>query len=90
MIWWLIALLSLVAAALMAIPLLRKPQADTAMFDTTPSVLLDQLEEVHRDHKRGVISETEAKAAEQEIKRRIRCIHATPRQHRRPTVRAGA
>ncbi len=71
MIWWLIALLSLVAAALMAIPLLRKPQADTAMFDTTPSVLLDQLEEVHRDHKRGVISETEAKAAEQEIKRRI-------------------
>ena len=71
MIWLFFLLLSLFALTLMAMPLRGRFQIAAIPEDTTPAVLLDQLEEVKRDLDRGVISEAEAKAAEQEIKRRI-------------------
>lgn len=71
MIWLFFLLLSLFALTLMAMPLRGRFQIATVPQDTTPAVLLDQLEEVKRDLDRGVISEAEARAAEQEIKRRI-------------------
>ena len=71
MIWLFFILLSLFALTLMAMPLRGKFQVATVPQDTTPAVLLDQLEEVKRDLDRRVISQEEAKAAEQEIKRRM-------------------
>ena len=71
MIWLSFILLSLLALTLMAMPLRSKEQVNNLPEDTTPAVLLDQLDEVQRDLDRSVISAAEAKAAEQEIKRRI-------------------
>ena len=71
MIWLSFVLLSLIALTLMAMPLHSKVQVNNLPEDTTPAVLLDQLDEVQRDLDRSVISAAEAKAAEQEIKRRI-------------------
>lgn len=71
MIWLFFALLSLLALSLMVLPLRTKLQPSAVPEDTTPAVLLDQLKEVKRDLERNIISEVEAKAAEQEIKRRI-------------------
>ncbi|KQB95588.1 cytochrome c-type biogenesis protein CcmH [Loktanella sp. PT4BL] len=71
MIWLFFVLLSLMALSLMVLPLRTKLQPSAVPEDTTPAVLLDQLKEVKRDLERNIISEVEAKAAEQEIKRRI-------------------
>lgn len=71
MIWLFFALLSLLALSLMVLPLRTKLQRSAVPEDTTPAVLLDQLKEVKRDLERNIISEVEATAAEQEIKRRI-------------------
>ena len=71
MIWSLFAVLSLVAAILMGMPLLRRRQEVLASSNATPAVLLDQLDELNRDLDRGVISAAEAQAAEQELKQRI-------------------
>lgn len=71
MIWLFFALLSLLALSLMVLPLRTKLQPSAVPEDTTPAMLLDQLKEVKRDLERNTISEVEAKAAEQEIKRRI-------------------
>ncbi len=71
MIWLFFIFLSVVALTLMAMPLRSKMHANVGSEDTTPAVLLDQLDEVQRDLDRSVISAAEAKAAEQEIKRRI-------------------
>lgn len=64
-------LLTLIAVAFVAFPLLKKEQAPTSAQDSTPAVLVDQLDEVQRDLDRRVISNSEASAAQQEIKRRI-------------------
>ncbi len=71
MIWALLAILSLISAVLMGIPLIRRMQPVVTSQDATPAVLLDQLDEVKRDLDRGLISASEARAAEQELKRRI-------------------
>jgi len=71
MIWLVFAALSLIGLLFMGLPLRHRSDAIPVSADTTPAVLLDQLDEVQRDLKRGVISGAEAKAAEQEIKRRI-------------------
>lgn len=71
MIWLFFVLLSLMALSLMALPLRTKSLPSAVAQDTTPAVLLDQLKEVKRDLERNIISEVEAQAAEQEIKRRI-------------------
>jgi len=59
------------AAAMLALPLLRKASApiDRAIFDRT--VFTDQLRELESDLARGVIRKAEARAARIEIERRI-------------------
>ncbi len=71
MIWAFFTLLSLLALSMMALPLRARTLVRDETEDATPAVLLDQLDEVQRDLDRGIISAAEAKAAEQEIKRRI-------------------
>jgi len=71
MIWFSLTLLSILGAALMVMPLLRRNKAIVTSSQATPAVLLDQLSEIKRDVERGIISATDAQAAELEIKRRI-------------------
>ena len=71
MIWLVFAALSTIGLLFVGLPLRRRSEMTSDMADTTPAVLLDQLDEVKRDLERGVISGAEATAAEQEIKRRI-------------------
>lgn len=71
MIWLVFAALSMIGLLLVGLPLRHRSEMTSDMADTTPAVLLDQLDEVKRDLERGVISGAEATAAEQEIKRRI-------------------
>jgi cytochrome c-type biogenesis protein CcmH len=70
-IWTFIGVLSLIAAILMGLPLLRRRQPIVTSSDSTPAVLLDQLDELKRDVDRGVISIPEAQAAEHELNRRM-------------------
>ncbi|MCB1355312.1 MAG: c-type cytochrome biogenesis protein CcmI [Maritimibacter sp.] len=67
---WL-GVLALLTVGIVVLPLFRRGDAPHAIADTTPAVLMDQLDEVERDLARGMISEPEAKAASLEIKRRI-------------------
>jgi cytochrome c-type biogenesis protein CcmH len=63
--------LALMTVGFVVLPLFWRGAAPQAAMDTTPAVLMDQLEEVGRDFERGMISENEASAARLEIKRRI-------------------
>ncbi|SFS22385.1 c-type cytochrome biogenesis protein CcmI [Yoonia litorea] len=71
MLWLLIGVLSLLALTLMVLPIRSVAPISADTEDNVAAVLLDQLEEVQRDLDRGIISQTEAAAATQEIKRRI-------------------
>ncbi len=71
MIWMVFAALSVIGLIIVGLPLRNRSETTPVSEDSTAAVLVDQLEEVQRDFKRGVISEAEAMAAEQEIKRRI-------------------
>ena len=71
MIWAGFGFMTLIAVLFAAWPLLAKGKGVVATEDGTSAVLVDQLDEVQRDHERGVISEGEADAARMEIKRRI-------------------
>lgn len=64
-------LLTALSVGFVVFPLLRASKMPIAGLDSTPAVLLDQLDEVQRDLDRRVISNSEAAAAQQEIKRRI-------------------
>ena len=70
MIWAGFGFMTLIAVLFAAWPLLAKGKGVVATEDGTSAVLVDQLDEVQRDHERGVISEGEADAARMEIKRR--------------------
>jgi len=78
MIWLVFALLSVVGLLFMGLPLRHRSSRTPVPADATDAVLMDQLDEVRRDLERGVISDTEATAAEQEIKRRILVQSAGP------------
>lgn len=71
MIWSLMILMSLGASAIVIYPLIRKTQVSVSSSSATLSILNDQLSEIQRDTTRGLITEAEAHAATQEIKRRI-------------------
>lgn len=64
-------LLAVLSASFVIFPLVWKGRVLMVTEDTTPAVLVDQLEEVQRDLDRNVISSGEATAARLEIKRRI-------------------
>lgn len=65
------ALLTLVILGLLLFPLLRRPGALTERGTFDRAVYGDQLQELERDLGRGLIAETEAKAARLEIQRRV-------------------
>ena len=67
---WMV-LLTALSVGFVVFPLLRGRKVPLAGLDSTPAVLLDQLDEVQCDLDRRVISKSEAAAAQQEIKRRI-------------------
>ncbi|CRK74776.1 cytochrome c-type biogenesis protein CcmI [Nereida ignava] len=67
---WMIVLIAL-SIGFVVLPLAKMSHSLPARQDSTPAVLVDQLEEVKRDQDRGLISASEATAAQQEIKRRI-------------------
>jgi len=71
MIWGLISVMAIVASAILLGQLARNSNASVSPQNAVLSVLNDQLVEVRRDTERGLISEKEAHAADQEIKRRI-------------------
>lgn len=66
--------LSAIAVGFVVFPLIRGGQGAPVTVDTTPAVLIDQLNEVQRDLDRNLISASEATAARLEIKRRILAV----------------
>ncbi|MDA5095775.1 c-type cytochrome biogenesis protein CcmI [Aliiroseovarius sp. KMU-50] len=64
-------LLAAISVGFVIWPLVRKNNKPLVIEDTTPAVLVDQLDEVQRDLDRNLISKTEANAAQLEIKRRM-------------------
>lgn len=72
MFWFLAALLTLVVAALLILPLLRSsPSLATSEAEFDRAVYRDQLAELERDEARGIIASSEAAAARNEISRRL-------------------
>jgi cytochrome c-type biogenesis protein CcmH len=71
MIWLTIAALSLIAVLFVLAPLLWNKRTEVTDEQVTPSILVDQLDELERDSESGLIAESEANAAKLEIKRRI-------------------
>jgi cytochrome c-type biogenesis protein CcmH len=59
-----------IAMAALAVPLMGRKSLDGAA-DSTVAILKDQLGELERDQRRGLIGEAEAKAARLEVERRI-------------------
>ncbi len=85
--------LTLLVLALLVRPLLRRPRplADPARFDR--AVYRDQLQELDRDVRRGLIGAEEAKASALEIQRRLLATDRLTRQPpppRRSPMLAGA
>ena len=69
--WILVAILTAAVAAVLLLPLLRRPaaEADDALHDV--EVYRDQLEELKRDEATGLIGAAEAELARAEVARRL-------------------
>ncbi len=74
--WVLLALLTGLAALAVLAPLTRDPVPARQATDADISVYRDQLDEVDRDLRRGIIGEGEAEAARAEIGRRMLAARA--------------
>jgi cytochrome c-type biogenesis protein CcmH len=70
-IWILIAAMTAAAAAILLLPLVRKGGKEAARLPYDLAVYRDQLDEVARDERRGVLKPEEAASARLEIERRI-------------------
>jgi cytochrome c-type biogenesis protein CcmH len=70
-IWIVIAAMTAVAAAILLLPLVRKGGKEVARLPYDLAVYRDQLDEVARDERRGVLKPEEAASARLEIERRI-------------------
>lgn len=85
--WLLAAALTLLTLAALAWPLWRARQRAARRGDYDLSVYRDQLEELDRDHARGLISDGEIEAARREIERRM--LQATSEEgaeHAKPST----
>jgi len=71
MIWLLCTLLTLLAVALLLLPLFRRSQALAGRVDYDMVIYRDQLAEVERDRERGLIDTTQVEAVRNEILRRM-------------------
>ncbi len=69
--WIVAALVALVVIAIIARPLLRPPVGAQSRAAHDEQVFRDQLAELDRDVARGVLAESEAKAAKVEVSRRL-------------------
>lgn len=71
MIWFLAALMSVSVAVALLWPLGSGPRVKQGRATKAMAIYEDQLAELDRDQERGLITETEARAAQVEIKRRM-------------------
>ena len=72
MIWLIFAGMTAAVVAALAVPFMRKSAAaDSPDSDFDRAIYRDQLQELDRDKARGLIGETEAQAARNEISRRL-------------------
>lgn len=70
MIWFVFAAIATVAATWIALPFLRGRVMEDSGGDATISIYADQIDEVERDRRDGLISDADAKAAVAEIEKR--------------------
>ncbi len=70
MIWLVFATIAIVAAGWIALPFLRRRVMEDSGGDATISIYADQIDEVERDRRDGLISDEDAKAAVAEIEKR--------------------
>ena len=69
--WILVAILTAAVAAVLILPLLRRPAADADDAGHDVEVYRDQLEELKRDEATGLIGAAEAELARAEVARRL-------------------
>lgn len=69
--WILVAILTAAVAAVLLLPLLRRPPASAGDASHDIEVYRDQLEELKRDEATGLIGATEAELARAEVARRL-------------------
>lgn len=72
--WILVAAMALGAVLIVLLPLWRTDGTQVGHRDGALAIFVDQLKEVEAERARGLISETEAKAASLEIKRRMLAV----------------
>ena len=77
LIFWLIAACLVALCAFLVLAPLRRNMALRGRADSDVAVYRDQLDEIERDMERGLIGEAEAKAARNEISRRLLAADAT-------------
>jgi cytochrome c-type biogenesis protein CcmH len=71
MLAFVLALLTAIAVAVLALPLSRARGSSEQRLQYNLAVYRDQLAEIERDHKRGALGEQQAAAARSEIERRL-------------------
>jgi len=77
MIWAVFMAMTLAAAGALLLPFLRRPREEASRAAYDIEIYRDQLAEVERDAKRGLIDEMEARAARAEIGRRALAADST-------------
>jgi cytochrome c-type biogenesis protein CcmH len=76
--WIILAALTVAVVAVNAWPLLAAKPAPAGDAEADRNVYRDQLDEIDRDERRGLIGAAEAKAARNEVARRLIATEATP------------
>ena len=78
--WPIFAAMTVLALALVLLPLFRRSQANAARRDYDLRVYRAQLEELEREQERGLLGPEEAKAARLEVERRMLAADAQGRE----------
>ncbi|MBN9670862.1 c-type cytochrome biogenesis protein CcmI [Roseibium aggregatum] len=93
--FWIFSALAIVISAIwLALPFLRRTEAERDETDAALSIYRDQLDEVHRDLEAELISQSESEAAEREIEARAlqaarRSVGGMSISHRSPVFALG-
>lgn len=86
MIWAIFMAMTLVAAGALLLPFLRRPPQSVSRAAYDIEIYRDQLAEIDRDVRRGLIEETEARAARTEIGRRALAADSAGRAKVKPAA----
>lgn len=89
-IFWIFAAVLVLACAYLVLIPLRRSRALRGRADSDVAVYRDQLDEIGRDLERGMIGETEAKAARTEISRRLLVADAARSAESNSQTKAGS